>query len=379
MKNLALASVLLLGCAQDPAAPFTVHEWGTFTSVSGSDGVPIVWRPLSAANDLPTFVYREPGVRGAPVDLPSKNLVPTRVRMETPVIYFYSDRERVVSTRVGFSGGRVTEWYPAATPTKQGIDWGRFTVLPAGTGAALPREAAESHYYPARETDASLVRARDRGAAREEEQLEKFLFYRGVGTFDLPIRTALDGSRVTVEKVGDDALSGAILFENSGGRIGFRALGPVRDRITAERPELTGDVESVLAELERSLTAAGLFAKEARAMLRTWRDGWFEEGLRVFYLVPRPATDAILPLTVEPGPDALVRVLVGRAELITPEQEGRMIGLVRDLSSPAAAVRDAARAEVTKRGRFADPTLRRILRTTADPSLQARIRGLIAG
>jgi hypothetical protein len=375
VKEFALASVLLLGCAQDPAVPFAVHEWGTFTSVSGSDGTPTVWRPLAAADDLPTFVYRDGGVRGVPAALLQKNVLPTRVRMETPVIYFYSDRERSVSARVDFSKGRITEWYPVAVPGKQGIDWGRFTVLAAGADATLPREAADSHYYPARETDASLVRVRD----REEEQVEKFLFYRGVGTFDLPIRTSLDRGRVTVEKVGGDPLPQAILFENSGGKIGYRILGTVRDRITAERPELSGDVDAVLAVLERSLTDAGLFDKEARAMLQTWRDSWFEEGLRVLYLVPRPATDSILPLTVEPRPNSVVRVLVGRAELITAEQEERLIGLVRDLSSPTTAIREAARTRIAKLGRFADPALRLILRTTADPALQTRIRELISG
>ena len=35
--------------------------------------------------------------------------------METPVIYFYSQRERVADVRVLFRGGNVTEWYPQAT------------------------------------------------------------------------------------------------------------------------------------------------------------------------------------------------------------------------------------------------------------------------
>ena len=33
-----------------------VHEWGTFTSVQGGDGVQVEWNPL-IKTDLPDFVY----------------------------------------------------------------------------------------------------------------------------------------------------------------------------------------------------------------------------------------------------------------------------------------------------------------------------------
>ena len=53
-------------------------------------------------------------------------------------------------------------------------------------------------------------------------------------------------------------------------------------------------------------------------MLATWSDSWFEEGTRVFYLVPRAQTDALLPLTVTPAPSQVERVFVGRVEVLTP-------------------------------------------------------------
>ena len=48
----------------------------------------------------------------------------------------------------------------------------------------------------------------------------------------------------------------------------------------------------------------------------TWRTTWSVIGLRVFYLVPRGVTDAVLPLTIIPTPSETVRVLVGRVELV---------------------------------------------------------------
>src|SRR4030095_12933307 len=72
-------------------------------------------------------------------------------------------------------------------------------------------------------------------------------------------------------------------------------------------------------DMERALIDAGLYEKEARAMVSTWMDQWFaEEGTRVLYLLPRAWTDRTLPLQVSPQPDSVVRVMVGRAELIMP-------------------------------------------------------------
>ena len=57
-------------------------------------------------------------------------------------------------------------------------------------------------------------------------------------------------------------------------------------------------------------------------MVKTWDSAWFgEEGTRLLYLVPRAKTDELLPLTMDPKPTELVRVLVGRHDFLTPEQE----------------------------------------------------------
>ena len=61
-------------------------------------------------------------------------------------------------------------------------------------------------------------------------------------------------------------------------------------------------------------------------MVRTWDDSWFSEpGVRVLYTLPRAWTDRILPLTLEPKPRELARVMVGRAELITPPMEWELL------------------------------------------------------
>jgi hypothetical protein len=56
-------------------------------------------------------------------------------------------------------------------------------------------------------------------------------------------------------------------------------------------------------------------------MIETWRDSWFEEGMRVVYLMPRAAVDRVLPLKITPAPKELQRVFVGRVEILSPATE----------------------------------------------------------
>jgi len=53
-------------------------------------------------------------------------------------------------------------------------------------------------------------------------------------------------------------------------------------------------------------------------MVETWKDSWFEEGSRLIYIVPSGFIDKVLPLTIDPVPGQIVRVFVGRLEIVTP-------------------------------------------------------------
>ncbi|MGH9934637.1 MAG: hypothetical protein ACREAM_00225, partial [Blastocatellia bacterium] len=131
---------------------FAVHEWGTFTSVSTADGGAQLWNPLSGPSELPSFVYGSSG-RCSKAFRDTLALV----RMETPVIYFYSDREVRASVRVDFPKGCITEWYPlahAADQTIKTINWNGFIAQPSAK-ENFPVDRSKSHYYPARETDAA--------------------------------------------------------------------------------------------------------------------------------------------------------------------------------------------------------------------------------
>src|SRR3954471_5547489 len=183
----ALAISLSIFASPPPKGEFVVHEWGTFTSVQGADGIQIQWNPL-IRTDLPEFVYNRAVKQGGfpasyrftVIDGKSgPGVPPSFVRMETPVIYFYSDKERTADVRVQFPLGRITEWYPQATrvgpyvstdkaeaqlAARSFIEWNGVKILPSDTkeisADQLIREKSDkgpSHYYAARETDANFL------------------------------------------------------------------------------------------------------------------------------------------------------------------------------------------------------------------------------
>src|SRR5215510_1256062 len=96
---------------------FVAHEWGTFTSVSTADGRAQFWSPLSGPSELPSFVYRSSGQCGK-----GRGGTLALVRMETPVLYFYSDRDVRASVKVNFPKGCITEWYPLARAELQTVE-----------------------------------------------------------------------------------------------------------------------------------------------------------------------------------------------------------------------------------------------------------------
>lgn len=194
---------------------FIVHEWGTFTSFSGSDGVFLDFRPLAAEHsDLPGFVRDR--ASGYPAF--SKSRLWGRVRMETPVTYFYTDRVRAVDVRVDFPQGLLTEFYPpvrrmlpAFDPKvafstgepigNSSLDWGRINLIPESMitegvkdpalreqlrmhciKSILPKGANDQHYAQARATDSALVHVRaDRYPSFSQGNFSSFNYVANAG------------------------------------------------------------------------------------------------------------------------------------------------------------------------------------------------------
>ncbi len=400
MAAVVVAAVAVAAIPRPDDDLLVVHEWGTFTSFSGSDGVHLEFRPL-VDNDLPDFVFDRAEQAGVLKNIFGKKNILALQRMETPVVYFYTDREREVDVSVGFPQGLLTEFYPpvremtpafdlAESPrlTHSILDWGTVRLLPVAqfeamraassgqeTAIGLPETGEGDHYSAARETDSAIVEFED-SAGSHGKHYEKFLFYRGVGNFSLPLKlTSLGPDSYALTNSGADPVRSLFLVQVEGDRVRFARYeqieGESEKTLTAPAEEST---EDQLAEaVVESLVAEGLFEKEARAMVKTWRGSWFtEEGTRLLYVLPRRLTDKILPIQIEPRPDELVRVLVGRLEVLSTEQEQRIEKLV---TGPLAC--KTAAVELAKLGRFAEPALERVRRKATSEDARRRAEELI--
>lgn len=391
------------GAASPPASDrFVVHEWGTFTSMQGSDGVALEGLTREEES-LPHFVYSRAEVRDCPLraqgwkglEVPPDHV--TR-KMETPVIYFRSATPRKVRVRVDFMKGLLTQWYPVsdllgppegardAAPIdvskveRSFLQWD-VELLPRTKVDAAPPEAPtvapDDPWHFAREVDANWVRTLPRTAPGREGpvEAERYLFYRGLGAFPLPldVEEAADGTFVLRNR-GDVAIDEAIVLQVAGDRAQIVETNRVTPRAGVQATLRggewwgpAGDVsEKLQAWFRERLRKQGLEADEARAMVRTWARSWFtSEGTRVLWLVPRATTDAILPLSIDPQPDELVRVLVGRTELIPRAVERDDFAAILETTARDPAVVADAMRRLERHGRFLEPHLRNLLRAVA--------------
>jgi hypothetical protein len=395
----ALVGAAGVGFAGDgPAGDdrFVVHEWGTFTSMAGADGVAL--EGLSREEEpLPAFVYSRSKVRACPLrskgwkglEVPADHVTQ---KMETPVIYFHSAKERRVRVRVDFMRGLLSQWYPVSDllgPPEGSCDAGPLDiskversflqwdvdVLARGTDAPsdVPAAAKDDPWTYARDVDANWIRTLPR---KEPERAgpvesERFLFYRGLGSFPLALSASVErGGKFTLRNAGDAPIAPAIVLQVDGDRGQIAETPAVPAHGEAGVALHGGDWWGPIAEVEdklkvlvaQKLVAAGLQQDEARAMVRTWSRSWFRcQGTRVLWLVPRTGVDALLPLSVDPKPDDFVRVLVGRMEVITPEIEAEDYAALADIASNDPARTPRGAAVLDRRGRFAEPHVRRAI------------------
>jgi hypothetical protein len=356
-------SPLHINAKQLPETDLTVHEWGTFTSIAGPGGDSMSWLPLTGSTELPSFVehFREVAFKGG---------LRGTVRMETPVLYFYSPRETSVSVSVSFAQGLITEWYPHADPVNPALtssDYSLFNIKSSGSIAwnsvhidprgslDFPSDSSGNQYFAARNTSSAPLSVESHAGS----QSEKFLFYRGVSAVSVPINaTVAVDSTIHLQNQFSEEIPAAILFERRGTQLGYRLLGPLQDQAAYVRPELSASLESISTSLESILISQGLVPDEAHAMLETWKNSWFEEGSCLIYIVPRRFVDSVLPLRVTPAPAATTRVFVGRLELVTPATE----------SAVEAALASGDQLTLAKYNRFLEPILSTMIQKSTDPA-----------
>ncbi len=379
------------GAVKEPAIPTCVAPGGTTTS-DGTVAKPAAPPPASGAPRCESDKVAVQDSRGR-WDC---------VKMETPVTYFYSEKPIKVRASVEFPRGSLTQWYPAVVDafpffagqtmkaseskakacgnvfgsleSKNGLlDWGTLDILgrDANVDAKLPAAAIDRYTWSfARQVAANPLRA-------SNGQLEKFLFYRGIGNFSLPVKvTSQRGGKLALANVIDDAVGPVFflnvtndkgVFERAGGGIAKGATLP------GHVPSMAGakDVEAYADELAKSVREAldqgGLYDDESTAMVNTWKRQWFRTpGARLLYVAPQSWTDRSIPLNIDPKPESTKRVMVIRVEIITPELEAEDTAALKKLRTPATA--PEARAHFVALGRFAEPRLRRAITLSGNPA-----------
>jgi hypothetical protein len=370
-----------LGRLSETCGP-RVEEWGTYTSVQASDGHAL--GGLHHEDErLPSWVHRRDlGASDYYLEqLPEEPLQ----QLETPVLYFWSPVARPVKVTVGFPRGIVGQWFPQAETYLPALremkalaggsmTWS-LTLDPAMDPATFPPVQAEEIWAPSRNVASTPVRFAVPGGGEEREQ---FIFYRGLGKFEPPIRIVASDELLRITNTSAETPRQAFVLRVSNQRGRIEKLGPLEPGASkmVAIPQATDDLDSYVASaralLAEALVESGLHADVAQAMVDTWSRSWFRNtGLRVLYLTPRAWTDAWLPTTITPEPAAFVRTLVGRIEVLTPQEERDLVDLVR------RQMRAQTYLEVSLLGRFAEPRLVRTLELLAEPAEREYARSLL--
>ncbi|MBT9587471.1 hypothetical protein IV102_29285 [bacterium] len=362
MRNLLVAFCSLSGLVW--ADPLVVHEWGTFTSLQDENG-----RCLGGINvddePVPEFVHDLGNliVDATPQALPSKGLQPhlasVTLRLETPVLYFHlpaSQKSAQVDVEVGFQGGWLSQFYPDAKAEAPGVENSRKQGPSATTLGRLQWLGLQVGGYHSGPPSQSTVwkaprQAKSSPVTTAKGEKEQFLFYRGVGHVDSPIRVK---SQFAAGYIKANSEAGAIarawlVQVGSNGSLAFVNQGPFEKTAKIALPTAKGKLSDLRASMKAALIQDGLYGDEAQAMLDAWQESYFKApGLRLFYIVPKPWTDQVLPLTVRsPLEVKTQRVMIGRVELVTPKQR-------RDLQ----ACRQGEGAAYQRLGRFRQALLR---------------------
>jgi hypothetical protein len=377
MKKILIACGLLSVSAQ----ALEVHEWGTFTVLAGSNGSQATWySPVREIAKLPPFVHS--------IGLGGKSGA-SKIRMETPVIYFYPEKPMQVSVEATFTNGMITEVFPYSPSVLTSLNpmlgkmsnkatWTGFLHPPADNNAMsriprIPAAKNEEPYGAAREVpdawifESDLKKIPGLDVQPPLPEMEKFIFYRGAGDAYLPLHTFMNGSDVTLTNQALGPLPFGTALRVRGGKASWIAIQRVATYLTDGKPsnntaQVTlppvdrwlDEVESELAAAWKSALAAdGLTSAEASAMVETWRKTWFrEEGDRVLTLMPRATIDQMLPLKISPQPAKTERVFVARIEMISPEKEQAIVRLLNSDKKPET--KDLEEFNSLGLGRFVD-------------------------
>jgi hypothetical protein len=299
-----------------------VHEWGVFGVYEDEKTALAVMR--AEWKGLPRFIY---GVREL------DRAMPYRGPVRKPVIYLHAPQAMTVDLKVSFTKGRAMVWYPATvTPCDEGkpaqpdtrtLHWklylkefpkeGHFRP-PAGF---QPADVPADHWFARlRDVDAAELYSEgswnNLGASWDRE---KFVYYDGFVPAPRCLEVFFKENKIGVKSlVGFPVYDLFVIDRRQPDKIHVGQCDEVPSK--AELTDLA--MKEVHGERWRAeamhdllgrLQKAGLYADEAKGLVETWKKDFFQgPQITLLYRLPQAEYDRLLPLTVTPAADKVVRV-----------------------------------------------------------------------
>jgi hypothetical protein len=141
------------------------------------------------------------------------------------------------------------------------------------------------------------------------------------------------------------------------------------------------DADQAAQWLLADLRAAGLYEKEANSVLAIWRKGLFDRpGVTAIYLLPQDEYDRMLPLSVDPKPQKVVRVGIvvqGNLEVSAAALEAKVASLVTKMDDDDYRVRDKAAADLARLGQPAMAAIRKAMAAKVSAEVKTRLEKLL--
>ncbi|HZY85941.1 MAG TPA: hypothetical protein VFE78_13990 [Gemmataceae bacterium] len=362
---LALLGLNSWWCLAEPPAPaapvakgLKVHEWGVFrvhndTALANAD-MRAVWA------GLPRFVYGQVAARSLPRHWQNVEIV------DRPVLFFHTPKAVDVELKVDFPGGTPAVWWPGTErpalhgatlvgaagqqPPFRSLEWRLRLKEPPNVARApaLPA-AAEGHWVKtlrAVQADDVFARVGERNFGCERE---RFVYYDGLLPRGKWLAVAVKGERVELRnQVDHPVFDVTVVDRRTPGKVRVARLARLDGQAATRalkftEPEAKGWSTAAVRELAAQLKATGLHADEAGSLAELWKKELFEtEGVTAFYRLPQSEYDRLLPLTMSPRPEELVRVGLVIHPHCEPDLAERVARLARELDSDNFATREAA-------------------------------------
>lgn len=379
----ALAAVgmgiaLAADSVETPQKGLLVHEWGV---INVYNDVELANADMRAVwEGLPPFIYGNVDRRRIPQEL---------VKVLAPVMYFHTPKDIDLQVKVEFPGGRPAVWWPAnsniariarramtqATCDKH-LEWRLTLKIPGGDTSGLQPLPKEHWLTACRAVTAVDVLASVSGRRAERE---KFVYYDGLLPNPKTAELTVAADQVSLKNrarhplldvtVVDRRVPGKIRVARAASVAAGAEVKPLEFKDGAAERWPAAAVDELLTQL----TGAGLHEDEAKAMAEVWKKDFFAtEGLTLFYRLPQEQYDRLLPLTVTPRPEKVVRVMLVHHPHCEPDLAERVMALVRQLDSSSFQERLDAHRRLQALGRAAFVHLVRA--RNAKPSLEVKSR-----